>query len=263
MVKTKTQKVLVILLILIALLLFLDIITGLYYWNRDNLRFSYENFENLLLPLISFLSLVVYTWALMLAFKQNKTIVSQHLFYFYEKEIDRLKLKLEKKEITTSLVDFEGENINGLNYPVQLGKNLYDLYSNDDYLEDLDSYEKGKKFSRGYFKKRSYHKVIMFLNDYTFDLFNRFNYNEIKVLVNELNETKLTHLDKSNLKKRIKRELLINYISFVESEDNSLVQTPIIPILYDTNHLDKDDIRFKKLSETSFRNHFDWFSKNL
>lgn len=257
----KYSKILIGLFIIIILLLLIDILTGIFYWNRINLLFDSSEFNNISTPIIGIVSFIVYSLALFLAFNQNKTILSQHLRPYYEREINRTISELEKEKIDTVLIETDGKEYNGINYPNLISNQLIILSKNTDYLKDLTDYENGIELKTEYLKERSYYPIIVFLSQYTVGLYNRFRYDYLKELIVEINEAKLLNEDKRILKKRIKKEILSYYISFVDFEQTSLIETPPIPNIYDFSNRNK--IEFKKISDSNFKDHYEWFKNKL
>jgi len=257
----KYSKILIGLFIIIIVLLLIDIFTGIFYWNRTNLLFDSSEFNNVSTPIIGIISFIVYSLALFLAFSQNKTILSQHLRPYYEREINRTINELEKEKIDTVLIETDGKEYNGINYPNLISNQLMILSKNTDYLKDLTDYENETKFKTEYLKKRSYYPIIVFLYQYTIGLYNKFRYDSLKELIIEINEAKLLNEDKRILKKRIKKEILLDYISFVDFEQTSLIETPPIPNIY--NFPNRNKIEFKKISDSNFKDHYEWFKDKL
>ena len=110
-------------------------------------------------------------------------------------------------------------------------------------------------------KDRSYYPIVVFLSQYTIGLYNKFKYDYLKELIQEIDDAKLLEEDKNILKKRIKKEILSYYLSFIEFEQNSSIEMPPIP--YIINYPMKEDIEFKRISESNFKQHYDWFVKTL
>jgi hypothetical protein len=257
----KYSKILIGLFLIIITLLLIDIFTGIFYWNRLNLLFDSSEFNNITTPIISVVSFIVYSLALFLAFKQNKTILSQHLRPYYEREINRTINELEKEKIDTEIINTDGKEYNGINYPNLISDQLIVLTKNSDYLKDITDFDNGIEFKTEYLKERSYYPIIVFLSQYTIGLYNKFRYDYLKELIEEIDEAKLLNEDKIILKKRIKKEILSYYMSFVDFEQTSIIETPPIPNIYDFSNRNK--IEFKKISDSNFKDHYEWFKEKL
>ncbi|MFT7071549.1 hypothetical protein [Patiriisocius sp. Uisw_017] len=261
----KYSKILIGLFLIIATLLLIDIFTGIFYWNRLNLLFDSSIFNNITTAIIGVVSFMIYSLALFLAlflaFKQNKTILSQHLRPYYEREINRTINELEKEKIDTILINTKGKEYNGINYPNLISDQLMALTKNTDYLKDITDYDAGIEFKTAYIKERSYYPIVAFLSEYTIGLNNKFRYDYLKEMIEEIDEAKLLNKDKIMLKKRIKKEILSYYISFINFEQTAAIETPPIPNIYDFSNRNK--IEFKKISDSYFKDHYDWFKEKL
>jgi hypothetical protein len=255
------NKLIIGLLGLAVILVTVDILTGIFFWNRLNLRFDSTNFNNVLSPIIGIISVVVYSIALFLAFRQNAIIHSQQLRPYFEKEIDKLIEKIKQRTVDLKFVTADRNDYNGITYPNLIRDLLVQLTKDENFLIDVHEYKKGKAFDWNYFKDRSYFGIVLFLSEYTLGLHNRFEYDNVKELIEEINQSKLIDYDKKQLKKRIRKEILADYLSFIRFEDTARNLIPPIPILFKADMGDK--IEFKTLSETRFRDHYDWFSKEL
>ncbi len=257
----KYSKILIGLFLLTITLLLIDILTGIFYWNRFNLLFDSSEFNNISTPIIGLASFIVYSFALLLAIRQNKTILSQNLRPYYEREINRIISDFEKEIVDSESIIDDGKEYNGINYPNLISSQLFELTKNSDYNKDLIDYERGMEIKAQDIKGRSYFPIVLFLSKYTIGVSNIFRYNYLKELVEEIENSKLIEDDKIILKKRIKKEILLYYMSFISSEDSPTLQSPPIPYVFDYRNQDK--IEFKKISDSSFREYYDWFKINL
>lgn len=257
----KYSKLLIGLFLVIVTLLLIDILTGIFYWNRLNLLFDPSAFNNISTPIIGTVSFVVYSLALFLAFKQNKTILSQHLRPYYEREINRTIAELEKEKINSELINRDEKEYNGINYPNLIFNQLIVLTKNSDYIKDIRDYDRGIEFKVKYIEERSYYPIVVFLSEYTVGLYNKFKYDYLKELIEEIEEAKLLDEDKIILKKRIKKEILSYYMSFISLEQESSIPIPPIPNIFDFTNQNK--IEFRKISDSNFKDHYEWFKNNL
>jgi len=64
-----------------------DLLSGIWYWNRLNLKFDSGEFNNILTPLLTLIATPIYAFALYTTIKQNKIAHRQNLKPFYEKKL--------------------------------------------------------------------------------------------------------------------------------------------------------------------------------
>jgi len=96
----KTIKYFLIALIFILIILIsIDLSTGIWYWNKLNLKFDSNEFNNIATPILTMIATPIYALALYTTIRQNKITLSQNLKPFYEKEIDNLILKAKKTSL--------------------------------------------------------------------------------------------------------------------------------------------------------------------
>jgi len=264
----KIKHIVIFLLCFAILLLLTDLITGIWYWNRLNLKFNSANFNNIITPSFTIIATLIYGFALFntvnqnkIILNQNKIILSQNLKPHYEKEIDILITKSREIKIEgESTNDDKQIKIDALNYIEAINDCIIKLSKNKEYLEDYSKYENNELLNIDYFKSRNYFGNLLFLSQFTIEINSiSFFYEDIKILIQEINQSKLITEDKELLKKRIKKNLLSQYISFIEFMDNQPLIVPPIPVLYNF----QDKIEFKLLSKTNFRKYFDWFKSEL
>jgi hypothetical protein len=257
----KTYRILFIFCALIITLLLIDLLSGIWYWNRLNLIFDAAIFNNLLTPIMTVLATIIYGWALFTTINQNKIILSQNIKPYYEKEIAKYVLKTKENKIDEKFI-FDGEDINCLNYVKYIAKTYYILMENEEFNVDYIQCEKGKVITREYIKNRSYFKELLFLYNFSFGINPvEFLYSDIKTLIIEINGSKLIEEDKNILKKEIYRNLVLEYVKFFEMDTDSVLSFPKIPFIY--QDFNSDTVIWKRLSETSFNNHYNFFKKEL
>jgi hypothetical protein len=252
----KFQQITIILISVLIILISIDLTTGIFYWNRLNLAFSAENFNNILTPIVAIISLFVYALALIINFRQSQIIQSQHIKPYFTDEIHKQRLNFENITFETNLIKTNYENCNGLNYPSVIMEQIKALLKSHDFLSDLESFEKGIKYNQENFKQRDYYKILMFISQFTFDLKLSFKYKELIQLGKEINESKLLESDKVQLRRTVNKEILIEYISFIEFDKNMKNIIPKIPELYSTKVMKGGLVDFKRVSETSFSEHY-------
>lgn len=248
-----------ILLIGFILILCTDIIVHIWFAKDFDLLFDSAIFNNVVTPVFTIVSVVIYSFALFITIAQNKIILSQNIKPFFEKEIEKLLIK--GKEIDIESILFENEKINALNYTQYINKTFLLLSKNKEYIEDYNRLSKLCTENTEYFKNRSYIKEILFLNDFAIGIGPiYFFYNDIIELIGEINSSKLIDEDKELLKKQIKRTFLLEYIALnnIQNKHNHLMLP--IPLIFNSW---QKDIEYKQLAETRFSQHLKFFNEEL
>ena len=262
-----THTIIILLVIAIALLL-TDLFTGIWYWNQLNLNFDSANFNNIVTPIFTIIATIIYGFALFLTINQNKIvlnqnkiILSQNIKPYYEKEIENLITKATEMKIDGEIsIENASSNINALNYINAIQSSIVNLSQNEEYLEDCEKYERNELLTKEHFENRNYYGKILFLSRFTLGLNSvTFFYQDIKLLIQEINTANLISEDKIILKKQIKRNLLSQYMAFVDFMDKHSSLVPPIPIIFNL----PEKIEFQLLSKTNFREHYDWFKIEL
>ncbi|WP_290834428.1 hypothetical protein [Flavobacterium sp.] len=232
---------------ILIILICIDLSTGIWYWNKLNLKFDSSEFNNVVTPLLTMVATPIYAWALYTTIKQNKITLSQNLKPFYEKEIDNLVLKGKKIKFEDSKL-FGKKKINALNFVKYISKCFVNLSLNEQYREDYENYKKGKKFTKDYFFSRNYIDELMFISNFTMGIGGIFFFHsDISSLINKIKVSKLIKEDKDLLKTRIYSEFLAQYMAFIEIDIKHNI-APKFPDIYPSQKL--AEIEFKKLSET-------------
>lgn len=264
----KIRHIIIFLLFIAIALLLTDLFTGIWYWNRLNLKFDPANFNNIITPIFAIIATLIYGLALFntvnqnkIILNQNKIILSQNIKPHYEKEIENLMTQSREIKIKGEITnDDEPIKIDALNYIKAINDTIINLSQNKEYLEDYAKYENNELLTIDYFKSRNYFGKLLFLSEFTIGINAvSFFYQDIKLLIQEINQSKLISEDKELLKKRIKRNLLSQYMAFIDFMDKHPSIVPPIPIVFDL----QEKIEFKLLSKTNFREHFDWFKSEL
>lgn len=257
----KIKYIIIFLLCMSILLLLTDLITGVWYWNRLNLKFNSANFNNIITPTFTIIATLIYGFALFNTMNQNKIILSQSLKPHYEKEIENLVIKSREIKIEGELTNNdESIKINALNYIEAINNSIIKLSKNKEYLEDYAKYENNEILNIDYLKSRNYFVNLLFLSQFTIGMNSiSFFYDDIKILIQEINQSNLISEDKELLKKNIKRNLLSEYMAFIDFLDKHPLIVPPIPLLNYYN----ENIEFKLISKTKFREYFDWFKNEL
>lgn len=256
--------ILTLLLILIALII-TDIITGIWFWNKYNLIFNAANFNNIITPILTLIAIIIYGLALFTSIKQNRIIYDQSILPYYLDEIKKLKKKAKNKNFDT-LNLFEGKKVNLLNFTTHLFSAITNLTKNIEFLKDYEDFKNGIERDFEYFKTREYFNYLMFIYEFTIGFDIKFNFIDVKQLVEQIDSSELIKNNKTILKKRIKRELHIQeYIAFVEFFDkNSGKIAPLIPMTLESilkNNGQK--VMFKSITDTSLKEPYEWYKNNL
>lgn len=256
--------ILTLLLILIALII-TDIITGIWFWNKYNLIFNAANFNNIITPILTLIAIIIYGLALFTSIKQNRIIYDQSILPYYLDEIKKLKKKAKNKNFDT-LNLFEGKKVNLLNFTTHLFSAITNLTKNIEFLKDYEDFKNGIERDFEYFKTREYFNYLMFIYEFTIGFDIKFNFIDVKQLVEQIDSSELIKNNKTILKKRIKRELHIQeYIAFVDFFDkNSGKIAPLIPMTLESilkNNGQK--VMFKSITDTSLKEPYEWYKNNL
>jgi hypothetical protein len=261
----KIKRVIVTLLLIVIVLISIDIISGIWFWNKYNLIFSSENFNNITTPILTFVAIVIYGLALFTSINQNRIIYDQSIQPHYLEEIKKLKKKAKKQNLD-NLGVIKGEKVNLLNFTTHLFSTITNLTKNVEFLQDYNDYENGIEHGFLYFKEREYFKLLMFIYEFTIGFDIKFNFIDIKKLVQEINSSKLLENNKQILRKKIKKELCIEeYLAFIEFFDkNSGHIAPLLPMVFERFNIENDKkIIYKPITDTSLREPYDWYKKNF
>ena len=249
----KTKHIIIGLLTLLIVLLSTDLITGIWFWNKYNLIFDSDNFNNILTPIVTFLAVIIYTIALFLTIRQNRIILSQHIKPHFEKEIEEL-LKEAKKSVPLK-IDKKKKKYNLFNYTKLIMDLTIELVRNPEYLEDLKKIQAKENLSDEYVRGRTYFEVALLLNSFMIagNLTLTTFYGKLKNLIDEINNSKLIEDEKLLLIKRIEAKFLNDYFALIKYFDKH--NSPPIPNVITIDR----KVEFKPLNESSFRNHYNLF----
>ncbi len=257
--KTVFISLIIILIILVAI----DIGTGIWYWNRLNLKFDSTQFNNIATPIVSIVSFIIIFFTLLVSMRQNSINLSLSIKSYFERKIDLLLDEAKNTKLNDAIVAnlFPNENYNGINYVNSIVKSIKLLERNEQFKDDYREFkELGNSRDREYYKERDYYKIVLYLNQFTLS-FNDFGslYNQIQNLFVEINTSKLISEDKYFLQRRIKAEILQDYLSFIEKEKKYKIHEYEIPIM---DEIPKP-ITYKYFHETEFAALYNWIKKNV
>jgi hypothetical protein len=247
------RNLIIILLGLLIALVLIDILTGIFYWNRSNLIFDAANYNNIVTPTATVLAFVVYTITLLYLIRQTKIAQSQNMKPFFEAKLKALVSKGENVKI-----EYRGsqnvEKYNALTYVAGLQKLFEVLKYDTDFVNDINNigqvrYKQSDIEDKPYYDRLNI--IFEILNDNSSLL--KF-YQDIIDFLSEIEKSTMTNEDKFLLKKEVIDILLKDYIDFMRLLDTTDKFNPLIPILY---IMDTDNVEFKKLNETKFRDCYD------
>lgn len=256
------KKNIIILLFCVILLITVDLLTGIYFWNRSHLNFNSQNFNNIVTPIVSAVAAIIYALALKTTLRQNKIILSQNIKPHFERNIDELFVEAKTTKVGARQQDDSPLNFTLLNYPLLVKDLVLELAKNRDFEEDYKTIFKEKNSkSTDYFSGRSYYPVALELNGFLIGNFSiTFFYDKINNLMDEIESSQLIDDDKEHLIKRVKQTFLNEYMSLVSFFEKNKNIIPPIPFVlgYD------NEAEFHYLTESEgFRKHYDIFTKRF
>jgi len=250
------------LLIIAITLLAIDLIICVWYKNELHLIFDAANFNDISTPILTFISIIIYGIALRVTINQNKIILSQSLIRHYEKVVEELTTKAKEIKLEGAHIEkYKDIKIDAFNWVTVVSEILADLSLNKEYNEDFKKFKESNSLGQPYLMNRSYYGQVIFLTQ--FSTINKiwFFHDDVKLLVQMINQSKLISEDKELLKKQIKRTFLAEYIALVKFMDNHPRQIPLIPIVCFSNL--GWQYEYKSLNQTDFRNSYDWFKNEI
>lgn len=246
------------LLVTLIIIISSDLIVRVWFNKNLDLLFDSVIFNNVVTPLFTIISVIIYSVALFLTISQTKIILSQNIKLFYEKEIEKFIDKAENTKIESIL--FEEENVNALNYITYISKTFMKLIRNKEYIEDINQFKNECDLDIEYFINRSYIKEVLFLSDFTMGVSPiHFFYQDLEEFIIEIDNSKLIEEDKKLFKKQIKRIFVAEYLALVNSRTITLL--PEIPLIFGNTNSPK--IVYKSLTQTEFNQYSEFFNKNL
>jgi hypothetical protein len=260
MTKRTINKIIIGLLALISLLFLVDIITGIWYWNRFNLKFSDSVFNNIITPLSGLLSIIIYSIALFITIRQNKIINSHSLKESYLKGISRFKtdannIKVELKGLFDT---------NFLNFRTIINEIFMQLWRNNDYIKDTQNRE--KKISQSKLETKTYYPQILFLQEfYLKHTLNHGYYSGLKQFIDEILLSDLIENHKKMVINEIETELLHDYLSLISdmvtlSKININGESPYLILTLSLPDLEHE---WKSIERTEFRKFYDWYKERI
>lgn len=247
------------LMIIAIILLVANVLLNYWFFFDYHLKFDSQIFNNILTPILTLFSVIIYAFTLNVALKQNKVILSQNIKPYFEKRI--INMQKMAKKISFFEKDSKGDllPINGINYIDYINKAFKELINDEDYNKDVEDYRKGVKLSKNWILNRSYTDKYFFFYSLTHYISPvNFFYDDVVKLINDIQDSKLILDDKLLLKKQIRDYILSQYLSFVEL-DKKHKFFPVVPYI----PLGEKYLKFVKLSETRFSEKYDVFIKLL
>jgi len=256
---SKLSYLIISLLIAFIILVSIDILTGIYYWNRSNLIFDAAKYNNIVTPTATVFAFAVYTVTLLYLIRQTKIIQSQNMKPFFEAKLTDFKSKGENVRI-----EYKGsqsvEKYNAFNYIVGLNKLFEVLEYDSDYSNDMNC-KNQVQFKSSDIEGKPYYDRLNIIYEIINDnsLLLKF-YKDIIDFLSDIQKSRMTNEDKALLKNRVVDILLRDYIDFMKSFEKTNRFNPRLPILYAT---DSDKVEFKILNKTRFRECYDSLKQYL
>ena len=251
------------LLLLTAFLLICNLATWYWFVAGMHLRFDAETFDHVVSPISSILAFAGIIFALLSAINQNKIAQSQNARPYFDKEIDRIEAKIASNVLKPRIVSPSSREYTGFTY-IQYVNDLVNECTKDlQFAEDLEKSMTNNIFEVEYMYHRTYCDKVMIVSEFAVGVGNRFEYDNISQLINEINESMLLDMEKTQLKRRIKKEIIGNYLSYIKWFGMRIFPTfPVFTIDHDTDNV-RQYYKFIHLDETPLAEYYDFFNKEL
>ncbi len=246
-----------ILLISIPVLLLIDILTR--YFFILHLEFDSTIFNNVITPIGTVVSAILFFYALALTIKQNKIILSQSLKPHFDEKFKRIEEDFQK---TGRLPNYGARPKATAKKMVDDLWEIYRALSQDaEFQDDLHSHINniGFKPNIKYFQSRTYHELAQCLTSYATNTL--WDLKAVVEFIDDINSSNLVDDDKKYLKKRIKEVLVDEYFWLIENNDfdDTMFYFPFLRY--------KDpfsEIQFVHLlRQPNFRKYYEVFKKEL
>lgn len=203
----KKSTVIIYLLALIALLVSIDILTGIWYWNRFNLAFSSLEFNNILTPITGLIALVIYSYTLRVTIRQNRTITSFTIKDSLIKDLAKLKQIYQNNLIEVD----KGKFVTTIKFYDEIQFIFSELQSDEQYREDVQ--HKNVKFRIEEIEKKSYYKNYNLITLFILKL-SQIHFYQLQEFISKIIDSELVKEHKKQIIKEIEKEILHDYISF-------------------------------------------------
>lgn len=243
------RKYLIVILLMAACLLLIgDIVVRSWFSNGLHLVFDDDNFNNIVTPIATIISIGIYTWTLLVLIKQNKVIHSQNLKPNFQREYDSL------------IKSLSGKIDNILTYkPIDLPEMFWrfhvDLGNDKHYKDDIRFHHMGNSDKYNFYEIGcSYKKIASFLQ--LFAESGIYHYDPLAEFIKRVKESDLMEDDKEHFLLIIKTEVVNKYIYFI---DNMSYTDRLYLIPISNGNL----VEFKPFAFTAIRKHYDLFVKEL
>lgn len=249
----------IILLSVIIMLLLLDILTGIWYLNRVDLKFSSVEFNNIITPISGIIAIIIYSVALTTSQKQNKIINSfQHKDLFIK---DIQKLRKEGKEIevklvgiyTTNFIEFESTITNIF---------IEELFKNDEYEIDTNTYN---DISKEEIEKKSYYPQMIFINQIVLKhSLNHGYYIKLQKLINKVLDSDLIDSHKKEIFEEIENELIRDYLELINTiKTISKYSRKSIPFAITTLDIKQMNYKWMSILSTELSEFYNWYHEKI
>jgi hypothetical protein len=262
-IKNKIAVAIICLLVSIGLLVLIDILTGICYWNRLNLIFSSSIFNDLLSPITGVIAIVVYSYTLKVTIRQNRTINSFTIKDSLLKELTKLKQIYQN-----NLIDIDKSKfVTTIKFYDEIQFVFSELQNNKQYKEDIQ--HKDVKFQIEEIEKKSYFKSFNLIRLFTLKLSQR-HFHQLQEYINEIIDSELVLEHKKQIIKEIEKEILYDYISFSQEVifskrfHNNESTYQILDDMYEGDTLTHLNLySWKGLDQTSIIEFYIWYKNRL
>lgn len=223
-----------------------------YIANYPNFNFIMTSSETISISL-SIAALAVSIVTAYQQFKSSKDQLSlarsQNIKSYFEQKLQSLLTEGLQPLDTSSAFSKRLNTVNKINCPNFIWELEVRLLDSPDFANDLQDFEHNRFHNREYFETRDYYGDVLFLNSFTLALTpTTFFYSDISRFLDEINLSPLHNDDKYYLKKKVRDEILMNYLA--KCNFNPAQEIPI-PIFFG-NMTKGTEVIFKPLITTNF-----------
>ncbi len=245
----RNYNFLIALIFVLIILATLDLVTGIFYWNRTYLSFDPATFNNLFSPLASVCASTIYGITLYYIVKQTKIFRSQSIKPHFENEIQILKGKFEGIEMFT----YSSGNAKVLapsSIIVELSNSFNLLMLNPDFISIQEKFKNGEAVSDNQIEDSSFFSELYLLLGLTkfpnnYELF----YDSIFNFINEVILSTMTKDDKIFIIRKVINTFFSEDLLLLNNILSKRLTEIVIPILYANV---EENISTIKLSDTNF-----------
>lgn len=247
------------LLLLVAFLLIANLATWYWFIIGMHLIFSSEIFDHIVSPLSGILGFIAIAYAIFVSAHQNRIAQSQNLRPYFDREIDKIEERISKKVFKPGITSPSAREYTGFTYEKYLNDLIMECVRDLHFAEDHKTSEQKNSFTWEYLLTRTYGDKVLLIGEFTHGLGNRFEYDTLIDLIKEIKESKLIEDEQAQLIRRIKKEIIGDYLSMIRWFRNPIV--PTIPIM-NIETIPPTYI-FTRLGNTSLADHYELFEKEV